>query len=57
MNDPGLDDAIDENAKKVQREIQDEEQVEANDEQTFLNPRQASRHASMDALGLYIYTD
>lgn len=42
MNDPGLDGAIDANAKKVEREIQEEEQVEENDEQTFLNPRYAS---------------
>lgn len=39
MNDPGLDDAIDQNAKKVKREIHEEEEVEANDEQTFLKPR------------------
>lgn len=42
MNDPGLHDAIDANAKKVEREIQQEEQVEENDEQTFLNPRYSS---------------
>lgn len=39
MNDPGLDDAIDQNAKKVEREIHEDEELEANDEQTFLNPR------------------
>lgn len=39
MNDPGLDDAIDQNAKKVKREIHEDEEVEANDEQTFLKPR------------------
>lgn len=39
MNDPGLDDAIAQNAKKVEREIHEDEEVEANDEQTFLKPR------------------
>lgn len=39
MNDPGLDDAIDQNAKKLEREIHEDEEVEANDEQTFLKPR------------------
>lgn len=39
MNDPGLDDAIDRNAEKVKREIHKDEEVEANDEQTFLKPR------------------
>lgn len=60
MNDPGLDGAIDANAKKVEREIKDEEEVEANDEQTFLNPRYTALsvfYAPMDAEGLYRYTD
>lgn len=41
MNDPGLDDTIDQNAKKVKREIHEDEEVEAKDEQTFLKPRYA----------------
>lgn len=60
MNDPGLDDAIDANAKKVEREIKDEEQLEAKDEQTFLNPRYivlSVIYAPMDAVGPYRYTD
>lgn len=39
MNDPGLDDAIDQNAKKVEKEIHEDEEVEAKVEQTFLKPR------------------
>lgn len=57
MNDPGLDDVIDESAKRVEREIQEEEQVEANDEQTFLNPRYASPQQypyAIDALGIIL---
>lgn len=60
MNDPGLDDAIDANAKKVEREIKDEEELEAKDEQTFLNPRYivlSVIYAPMDAVGPYRYTD
>ncbi len=42
MNDPGLDDTIEESSRKVQRELKDEEEQEevaTQDEQTFLNPR------------------
>ena len=60
MNDPGLDDAIDANAQKVEREIKGEEQLEAKDEQTFLNPRYISLsviYAPMESVGLHRYTD
>lgn len=60
MNDPGLDDAIEQNAKKVEREIHEDEEVEANDEQTFLKPRYAPLGvvlAQMYALGLHSYID
>ena len=39
MNDPGLDQPIDESSHKVEDERLDEQEVEKEDEQTFLNPR------------------
>lgn len=42
MNDPGLDSPIQDGAKAVeadQNEERQEEEVQAEDEQTFLNPR------------------
>ncbi len=39
MNDPGLDDPINESAKKIEDERKEEKDVEREDEQAFLNPR------------------
>lgn len=40
MNDPGLDEPIKKNANKVEQNgEEDEEALEIEDEQTFLNPR------------------
>ncbi|MCJ1468607.1 hypothetical protein MMC07_007236 [Pseudocyphellaria aurata] len=40
MNDPGLDNPIQENAKEVEQDSDDDEsELERQDEQTFLNPR------------------
>lgn len=40
MNDPGLDNPIQENAKEVEQHSDDDEsELERQDEQTFLNPR------------------
>ena len=39
MNDPGLDSPIQDGAQAVEEEKRDEEDLEEEDEQTFLNPR------------------
>lgn len=39
MNDPGLDDPINESDRKIEDERKEEEDVEREDEQAFLNPR------------------
>ena len=39
MNDPGLESTIQDGAKAVEEDKHDEEGLEEEDEQTFLNPR------------------
>lgn len=43
MNDPGLDEPIQENAREVEQDSdEDEWELEMQDEQTFLNPRSSA---------------
>lgn len=43
MNDPGLDDPIQENANEVEQDSDENEwELERQDEQTFLNPRSST---------------
>lgn len=43
MNDPGLDDPIQENAREVEQDSdEDEWELERQEEQTFLNPRSSA---------------
>ncbi len=39
MNDPGLDKPIENSANTVEGEIEEEEDVQKEDEQSFLDPR------------------
>ena len=39
MNDPGLDEPVNETQKRLDRESKEEEEFEQEEEQTFLNPR------------------
>ena len=39
MNDPGLDEPIQAQSKKVEKERKDEEEFQKEDEQAFLDPR------------------
>lgn len=40
MNDPGLDQPIQDNAERVEQDSEEDvEELEREDEQTFLNPR------------------
>ena len=39
MNDPGLHSPIEDGANAVEEDKQDDEDIEEEDEQTFLNPR------------------
>ena len=39
MNDPGLEEPLNETQKRVERERKEEEDFEQEEEQTFLNPR------------------
>lgn len=39
MNDPGLDNPIQDGAKAVEDDDREEDELEAEDEQAFLNPR------------------
>lgn len=39
MNDPGLDEPIQKEAEGIEQDRKDDEDVEKEDEQTFLNPR------------------
>ena len=39
MNDPGLDDPIQNGAKAVEDDNREEDELEKEDEQAFLNPR------------------
>ena len=44
MNDPGLDEPIENTAKKIEGEIEEEDNAAKEDEQTFLDPRLYSLH-------------
>ena len=39
MNDPGLEEPLNETQKRVERDRKEEEDFEQDEEQTFLNPR------------------
>lgn len=39
MNDPGLDEPINESSKKIEDERKEDEDIEKEDEQAFLKPR------------------
>ena len=39
MNDPGLDQPINESSQKIEDERHTQQEVDKEDEQTFLNPR------------------
>lgn len=42
MNDPGLDDPIENSANKVEGEIEGPEDVQKEEEQAFLDPRSSN---------------